>query len=92
MMKVFARYYSLQEWLLIAFLQSVIGGTALALVHGLWVGVSERTWSVLAAFAVTVVVAVVTALLWASLSYGIYRALHTKLKGRSDADLPQPMP
>ena len=80
--KLFDKDYPLQEWIKIAVLQSLIGGTILAIVKGIWFGLSEGSWLVLAAFPVTVLVTMVGAVLTAALSHGIYQKLRSNIKSR----------
>ena len=78
--KLFDKEYLFHEWLQIALLQSLIGGTVLAVSRGVWYGLSEGSWLVLAAFPVTVLVTMVGALLAAALSFHIYQKLQSHIK------------
>jgi hypothetical protein len=77
MLKFFEKDYSLGEWLRIATLQSVIGGTLLAICNAVWFGISQGNWLALALFPVTVVVTAATFLLAALVSHPIYQRLRT---------------
>ena len=80
--KLFDKDYSLNEWLVVALLQSLIGGTILAIGKGIWFGLSNGSWLVLAAFPVAVLVTMAGALLTAALSHTIYQKLRSHMKSR----------
>ena len=85
MLKLFEKNYSLNEWLNVALLQSLIGGTILAVAKGIWFGLANGNWMVLALFPVTVLVTSIGALLAAALSHTAYRKMGAYIKSKAIA-------
>ena len=80
MHKLFAKDYSLRDWLIVAGMQSLFGGTVMAIAQAISFFASHGDWRSLVLFPVTVAVTVVTFLVAALVSHPIYKRIRAHVR------------
>ena len=73
MHKLFAKDHSLRDWVTVAALQSLIGGSVMAVAQAIWFFAHSGDWRPLVLFPLTVAVTFATFIVAALISYPIYK-------------------
>jgi hypothetical protein len=90
MKNLFAPDLTLNEWLAISFWQSLIGGTVFSISRGIWYGIFENEWLVIAASPITVLSVTLTAIFMALVSYHIFQKIRRHILKQDGSYGPNP--